>query len=138
MKYFKDATDAVHAFDAKQLEQGYPLTPMTAMSTGEVEAHTNPPKTAEQTLADLIASYIRALEAHYDANAQQRRYDGRLTCALRAGYPGPFQAEGLAFAIWMDECNAYAYAQLSLIGLGERGMPTEAEMPLELPVLVWP
>jgi hypothetical protein len=85
-----------------------------------------------------MADYIGALESHYDATAQSRRYDSRLTCALRAGYPGPFQAEGLAFAIWMDECNAYAYGQMALVQGGGRAQPTPEGLVAELPPIAWP
>lgn len=86
-----------------------------------------------------LAAFVRALEAHYDARAQDRRYDNRLTCALRAGYAGPFQAEGTAFAVWMDTCNAYAYAAMAAVEAGQRAAPeTPAALVGELPVLAWP
>lgn len=93
-----------------------------------------PPPTPEQ----VVAGYVYALEAHYDAVAQSRRYDNRLTCALRAGYPGPFQSEGAAFAVWMDEQNAYAYEQLALVQAGDRDQPSHAELIAELQPMVWP
>lgn len=86
----------------------------------------------------VVAGYVYALEAHYDAVARGRRYDNRLTCALRAGYPGPFQAEGSAFAVWMDEQNAYAYEQLALVQAGDRDQPSHAELIAELAPMVWP
>lgn len=82
--------------------------------------------------------YIAALEARYDLVARQRRYDDRKTCALRAGYAGPFQVEGTAFAIWMDEQNVYAYAQLDAVLAGEREKPTPDELVAELAPMVWP
>jgi len=86
-----------------------------------------------------VADFVAALEAHYDAKAQERSYDNRLTCALRAGYPGPFQGEGTAFAVWMDTCNAYAYTVLDSVQAGQRAMPaTPAALIAELPALVWP
>lgn len=86
----------------------------------------------------VVDAAMLALENHYDATARQRNYDNRVTCALRAGYPGPFQAEGLAFATWMDGCNAAAYAALPALltssdpDLAVRGF-IEA-----LPRLEWP
>ena len=87
---------------------------------------------------EIIKELTTALEQHYDATAQQRKYDNRLTCALRAGYAGPFQAEGRAFAIWMDNCNAKAYQVMQDVLSGQRGIPTASELITELPVLVWP
>ena len=86
-----------------------------------------------------VADYERALDAHLDAKAKERRYNDRFTCALRAGYTGPFQAEGIAFAQWMDNCNAYAYQLLTDVEAGNRQPPaTIAAFVEELPDLVWP
>lgn len=68
-----------------------------------------------------------ALERHYDSVAQTRQYDNRFTCSLRAGYPGAFQAEGLAFAVWMDQCNALAYQIMQQVVSGDRSMPVSIE-----------
>lgn len=81
--------------------------------------------------------YITAMEALYDATAQAKRYDDRLTCALRAGYPGPFRTDGMLFATWMDECNALGYKIMGEVLAGMRPQPTVAELLAELPVLVW-
>ena len=93
-----------------------------------------PGKSAEEITAELTA----ALEAHYDTKARERRYDNRLTCALRAGYAGPFQAEGAIFAIWMDTCNEYGYQVMQDCLAGNRAIPTADELLAELPELVWP
>ena len=86
-----------------------------------------------------VSDFERALDAHLDAKAQERRYTDRFTCALRAGYPGPFQAEGAAFAAWMDMCNAYAYSLLMQVQAGTRPPPASvAAFVEELPDLVWP
>lgn len=80
-----------------------------------------------------------AIDQLYDSVAQAKHYDTRYTCALRAGYPGPFQAEGLAFATWMDTCNAAAYLMLAEVYAGTRPMPTSLEEALALlPAMVWP
>jgi hypothetical protein len=88
--------------------------------------------------AEIIADLVADLEKHYDTTAQGRMYDNRLTCALRAGYPGPFQAEGFAFAIWMDSCNAYAYQVMQDVRDGQRDIPTGTELVAEIPVMAWP
>lgn len=92
------------------------------------------PPTNEQIIKALTAE----LEKHYDTAAQTHRYDNRFTCALRAGYAGPFQAEGTAFAIWMDTCNAHAYEVMAAVLAGNRNVPTAEELISEMPVLVWP
>jgi len=92
------------------------------------------PKTNDEIVADLTSD----LERHYDAMAQARRYDNRFTCALRAGYVGPFQVEGIAFAQWMDTCNAYGYQVMADCLAGQRTIPTADQLIAELPPMVWP
>lgn len=97
------------------------------------------PEEAASNKAALLAEYDRALTAHFDATAQARRYDNRVTCAMRAGYSGPFQAEGQAFAQWMDACNTQAYALLEQVQAGTAPAPESVGAFLAaLPVLTWP
>ena len=93
-----------------------------------------PPPTPEE----LLAAYTAELEALYDAVARERRYDNRLTCALRAGYPGPFQAEGLAYAQWMDACNELGYQIMAEVLGGQRPLPAVPEFLALLPSMEWP
>lgn len=103
----------------------------------EVEATYVPP--APPSIEDRIEVFDAALVAHLDATARERRYDNRITCALRAGYPGPFQAEGIAFASWMDQCNALAYQLLAEVVAGTRPMPDSPQALIDLmPAMEWP
>ena len=89
--------------------------------------------------APTVADFDKALTDHLDATAKQRRYESRVTCALRAAYSGPFQAEGRAFAQWMDECNALAYQLLAELEAGTRPWPVTTQALIdELPAMVWP
>lgn len=75
----------------------------------------------------------------FDSTAQSKHYDNRITCALRAGYPGPFHDEGVAFATWMDNCNAQGYAMLAQVQAGTMAMPaTVADALALLDPMVWP
>ena len=103
----------------------------------EVEATYVPPE--PPSIEKQIAVFDAALVAHLDATARERRYDNRVTCALRAGYPGPFQAEGIAFAGWMDQCNALAYNLLAEVVAGTRPLPENPQALIDLmPPMVWP
>lgn len=106
--------------------------PATPEEVAEIEARKVPPPL---TPADFDA----ALTAHLDATAQARRYDNRITCMVRAGFPGPFQAEGLAFAAWCDGCNMFAYSLMADVLAGNAPMPesTSAFIAM-LPEMVWP
>lgn len=101
-------------------------------------ATNDPPAPKPKTNDEIIFELTQALEAHYDAIAQTKRYDNRFTCALRAGYTGPFQAEGIAFAQWMDTCNAYGYQVMSDCLNNLRPVPSSEELIAELPLIVWP
>lgn len=82
---------------------------------------------------------VAAMDALFNATAQAKRYDNRITCALRAGYAGPFQLEGIAFAKWMDDCYTLAHAMFAEVQAGARPMPATAEEALALlPPMVWP
>lgn len=90
------------------------------------------------TQAQIISRYESALDAHLDAVAQKYRYRDRVTFAMRAGYAGPWQADGAAFGTWMDTCNAQAYSRLQDILSGAAEMPTVEEFIAELPPFVLP
>lgn len=101
------------------------------------------PEVIAETPEQTIARYEAALDAHLDATARMHRYDNRFTFALRAAYPGPWHADGVAFASWMDACNAQAYALLQSVMLGEAQMPSIADFlaafpPFALPEVVPP
>ena len=103
----------------------------------EVAATYVPP--APPSIEEQIAVFDAALVAHLDATARERRYDNRITCAMRAGYPGPFQAEGIAFASWMDQCNSLAYNLLAEVVAGTRQLPESPQALIDLmPSMVWP
>ena len=95
------------------------------------------PTDAEQEKATQ-AALTSALNNHLNAVAGERSYDDRFTCSLRAGYPGPFQPEGQAFAAWMDDCNMLAYQIMSEVKQGLRQIPTESELIAALPLIEWP
>lgn len=110
-----------------------------AMSGAVQELPDNPVEQMQQpTPAELQARYTALLDAHIDAKARERGYDSRVTCALRAGYPGPFQTEGQAFAPWMDDCYEKGQQVLADVTAGTRQMPTPEAFIAELPPMVWP
>lgn len=87
----------------------------------------------------LINQYNAALDKHLDTTAQSKRYTDRFTCAIRAGFQGPYQAEGLAFGQWMDTCNQLAYQMLAEIEAGTRPMfASTDEFIAALPLMIWP
>lgn len=96
------------------------------------------PESINETVEQTIARYEAALDAHLDATARMHRYDNRFTFALRAAYPGPWHADGVAFAEWMDGCNAQAYALLKSVLDGDVSMPSIEDFINGLPDFVKP
>ena len=88
--------------------------------------------------AALQDRYDDALMSHFNEVAAQRHYDSYLTAALRAGYVGPFQAEGIAFGSWMDSCNAQGYALIAAVQAGTKPLPTIPDFIAGLPAMAWP
>jgi len=131
MPYYKNVENKLHYLELTTFE--HLLPPGCVAITDEEATAISAP-----TAAEIVASLTAALESHYDSVAQAKRYDNRLTCALRAGYAGPFRAEGQAFAVWMDNCNAYAYQVMADCLAGTRAIPTGKELIAELPVFSWP
>ena len=86
----------------------------------------------------LMNAYDWAMQQHFDKKAQEKGYDNRITCALRAGFSGPFQAEGIAFAQWMDNCYEVAYTTLDRIKNYEIDPVSNSALIEGLPPLTWP
>lgn len=95
-------------------------------------------KPSHEIIETMTVYYDSLLSGYMDAVAQTKKYDSRLTCALRAGYVGPYQMEGIAFAAWMDQCYAYTYNMISEVKQGIRIFPESNELFIsELPLLDW-
>ena len=138
----------------------YTSTPIEGRSTDVVPANTSETTTPGEMRANFtgyewvdlpyqapapvipplptLEDYDAALTAHLNAEAQTHRYEDRISCSVRAGYVGPFQAEGIAFAQWMDACNAMGYSMLAEFQQGLIPQPTISEMLAALPAMVWP
>lgn len=95
------------------------------------------PEEQQAAVVALVDDYTATLTAYLDQVARFKRYDNRFTCALRAGYPGPFQSEGIAFAEWMDNCNALGYTIMAEVQAGTRPLPTKSEFIAAMPVAPW-
>lgn len=88
--------------------------------------------TAESAVQGLLTIGV---QDHLDAQAKLSGYDSIHTAAIRAGYPGPYQVEGIKFATWMDNVWVFCYAVLANVQAGTRSIPSLAELIAELPVL---
>lgn len=107
---------------------------ITADADGRPLLQDPPPPTPEQ----IIAAYTAAVQAHLDAFAQIRNYDGILSAATYATSAVPkFQAEGQYAVEARDATWAMCYAILADVQGGQRAMPSQAELLAELPALVW-
>lgn len=97
------------------------------------------PEESAEILSSVLGDYDRALNDHFDSVAQTKQYDSKITCALRAGFSGPYQQEGIAFAQWMDSCNESAYQIYAAIASGEmQPFDSEEDFIATFPQMVWP
>lgn len=134
MPYYKDSKNALYFLDDSAFVD---LLPADCIEISDIEAAALQAPPAP-TIDQLIKQYESALDAHLDGVARQHRYDDRKSFALRAGYVGPYQSEGIAFAQWMDNCNVQAYALLGEVLDGTTSMPTIQAFIATLPVFVLP
>jgi hypothetical protein len=102
------------------------------------------PRTAPITLVDgteitkEVADrelLVIAIQNVLDTAAKAKGYDNIHSAALRAAFDGPFKAEGIKFAIWMDSVWLFAYQLLDEVKSGAKPLPTKEELIAELPVL---
>jgi hypothetical protein len=97
-----------------------------------------PAHPATPTLEQRAAALLQAVEKRLNDAARAKGYDSILSAATRAGYPGPFHQEGVAFATWMDATYAACYELLAQVQAGEIPEPNEAELLAKLPALELP
>lgn len=97
-------------------------------------ATASPPPTREQ----LLAKIEQAITSHIISVAVADGWDNQITCMLRASYPNPWQAKGIAYATWVDNCWLHTLTEKDKILAGIRTIPTPEAAVLELPVMVWP
>jgi hypothetical protein len=88
--------------------------------------------------AQIVKDLERAVDQHIESVAHADRWDSRVTCTMRAGYPNPWQNKAIAFGQWMDTCYAHCIQVQADVAAGTRPIPTSAELIAELPVMVWP
>lgn len=81
----------------------------------------------------IIDVFVGAVQSMLNATAMKKGYDSIRSAALRAGYPGPFHAEGVEYAVWMDECWAECYRLMAEVKAGTRAVPTVEELLAEMP-----
>jgi hypothetical protein len=86
---------------------------------------------------NLKRLYDSRLTQHFNTKAKERNYDNYVTCYMRNSFNGPFQAEGLAFANWVEQCNQLAYSTLASVEAGGV-LPTVEAFIASLPELIWP
>ncbi|OCP05267.1 hypothetical protein BC374_16385 [Ensifer sp. LC13] len=88
------------------------------------------------------ADYSAAIQAHLDAKARERQYDGIHTAIGYRDDPNPnFAAEATALFAWRSAVWTFSSAELAKVMAGERPQPTVAEFMGELEAacpFVWP
>lgn len=103
-----------------------------------VTPRTEPIELEDGTVIDAVTAKVKlaelAIQRHLDALAKSKGYDNIHTAALRAAYEGPFKAEGIAFAQWMDAVWQKAYELLKQFENGQIVDLNESQLIAALPV----
>ena len=98
-----------------------------------------PAPPAGPTFEQRKSALLAAVDAHLNAAAKAKGYDGILSASLRAALPtSPFHAEGVAFGSWMDAVYAKCYEVLAQVQANETAEPDEAQLIAMLPALQLP
>ncbi len=86
-----------------------------------------------------LSEFQRAHDAHLAAPAIARGFRDFDTFALRAGYPGPHQADAIVYAQWLDACDIFGKQLMADVIAGTVAAPSTTDDYLALlPVLVFP
>ena len=136
--HYLDSTGQTHTVNDGDQENiaGWPEG-FTLISTAEllsIAASKVSPPTPQQ----LMDAIDEAIEQHTEQVAQAKQYKSGDRCVSYAGYPNPYQAQGLAYATWRTNCWVYVIQEQAKIIAGTRTIPASAEAILELPLMVWP
>lgn len=87
----------------------------------------------------LLAAFEAAIQAHLDARARERGYDGIQTAVTYRDDPNPvYAAEGAALFAHRSAVWTYATAELEKVRDGIRTVPTVSAFIDELPAFSWP
>lgn len=127
--------DTVEISDAQWLEfisnQGF-----RRWEHGAVVSYDPPPKPLS------VEDYSIAIQAHLDAKARERQYDGIHTAIGYRDDPNAnFAAEALALFNWRSAVWTFSSAELAKVAAGQRPQPTVAEFMAELEAacpFAWP
>lgn len=94
-----------------------------------------PPPTAEE----MLAAFTKAIDAHVEATARTRRYNGAAHMASYVASTVPvWAAEAQAFVAWRDQVWLYSLTELDAIQTGAKPIPDLTDFLAALPAPIWP
>mgnify|MGYP001384020529 FL=1 len=134
MIYYKHPeTGEVFAYETEQERQQWGAPELVEMTPEEIDAHLNPPPTAER----IIAQYEARVQRCLDEQARALGYDDIKTAVTYAEESAveKFQQEGQALRRLRSLAWERCYEILNAVQAGERSIPTEEELIAELEAL---
>jgi hypothetical protein len=135
-KYFKDEKNRIFAYAAGGSQDNYIKPDLMAITEAEADELRKPPP---PTPEEIMKQVVDAIQAHLDAFAQTRDYDGILSAASYANSIIPqFALEGQYALEARDLTWGKAREILVEFERGQRSIPTIEDVMAELPELKWP
>ena len=121
MKHYIDENGQIFAYEADG-SQDHLIGDKVAMTAEEVEAHINPPKTAEEIIATFKSMYL----ATVGAKLKQLDYDSLATVELWKD-DADYSVEATRILTWYKNIIKMNYELLNNVSQGLSPMPTEIE-----------
>jgi hypothetical protein len=125
------------AYDQATQRLDGPVYQITAERNVE-RVYTIIPLTPAEIITKAKEPLEAALENMLDSKARERTWKDCVSARTAAGSPSVFQAEGLAFVKWWEECWVEAHTIMAECIAGTRPIPTVEEFLAEMPELVLP
>lgn len=98
-----------------------------------------PPAQPEPDPAAMIEAFCLAVDAHVEATAQSKGYNGSAHCASYvASTHAPWAAEAQAFVAWRDQVWLFVFTRLAQVEAGTAPPPSSPEELIAmLPQIEW-
>ena len=139
--YMDNSNGAISVNDAPVVEYEAVINSIDQLIANKADIFFN--KTPEQIIEIKIQQLKTTVDLYIDQVASDKGY-GRVgvspsaACIGYASYTNAYQAEAIVYSEWVASIWPVSYQIISDINANLRTIPTEQELIIELPVMIWP